>query len=340
VGVQRRAARPRRGSAAGGGFIFTIHFFNGHLRPEKFPMDMVIFTGHRQRGRSCATSGRREYERLVRDRLEITGCRARPHAAGVDGQAAVGTTAVIRRPDAGRADRCTGCSEGAGVQGRPREQNEQDRSRFVRNWISISGVMAHTVSAILSSRSSSSICFGIHANPYIGIVFFLIIPGIFILGLLLIPHRHVAGAPAPAGRPPVARHWPRLDLNDPVHRRDVFAVLVLTMVNVIIVSLAAYRGIEYMDSVVLRRGVPRGDGAGVRRLPGRPARARRVRPLPHRPGAPWFVRSKLDGVRQVFAVPSTVTPAHPHAGRQPAPGPRGLRAVPLAREVPRRQDPS
>jgi len=27
------------------GFIFTMHFFNGHLRPEKFPMDRVIFTG-------------------------------------------------------------------------------------------------------------------------------------------------------------------------------------------------------------------------------------------------------------------------------------------------------
>jgi hypothetical protein len=27
------------------GFIFTIHFFNGHLRAEKFPMDTVIFTG-------------------------------------------------------------------------------------------------------------------------------------------------------------------------------------------------------------------------------------------------------------------------------------------------------
>ncbi len=27
------------------GFIFTIHFFNSHLRPEKFPMDLVIFTG-------------------------------------------------------------------------------------------------------------------------------------------------------------------------------------------------------------------------------------------------------------------------------------------------------
>ncbi len=27
------------------GFIFTFHFFNGHLRPEKFPMDVVVFTG-------------------------------------------------------------------------------------------------------------------------------------------------------------------------------------------------------------------------------------------------------------------------------------------------------
>ena len=27
------------------GFIFTIHYFNTHLRPEKFPMDPVIFSG-------------------------------------------------------------------------------------------------------------------------------------------------------------------------------------------------------------------------------------------------------------------------------------------------------
>ncbi|MEA3332682.1 MAG: cytochrome c3 family protein [Pseudomonadota bacterium] len=26
-------------------FIFTVHFFNAHIRPEKFPMDQVIFTG-------------------------------------------------------------------------------------------------------------------------------------------------------------------------------------------------------------------------------------------------------------------------------------------------------
>ena len=27
------------------GFIFTFHFFNTHFRPEKFPIDTVIFTG-------------------------------------------------------------------------------------------------------------------------------------------------------------------------------------------------------------------------------------------------------------------------------------------------------
>jgi hypothetical protein len=27
------------------GFIFTIHFFNAHLRVEKFPVDDVIFSG-------------------------------------------------------------------------------------------------------------------------------------------------------------------------------------------------------------------------------------------------------------------------------------------------------
>ena len=27
-------------------FIFTVHFFNTHLRPGAFPMDDVIFSGH------------------------------------------------------------------------------------------------------------------------------------------------------------------------------------------------------------------------------------------------------------------------------------------------------
>jgi cytochrome b subunit of formate dehydrogenase len=48
------------------GFIFTIHFFNTHLRPEKFPMDTVIFTGQLtleqlQRERPL------EYQRLIKE---------------------------------------------------------------------------------------------------------------------------------------------------------------------------------------------------------------------------------------------------------------------------------
>jgi cytochrome b subunit of formate dehydrogenase len=48
------------------GFIFTIHFFNGHFRPEKFPIDTVIFTGslpeHELRDERPG-----EYERLQRE---------------------------------------------------------------------------------------------------------------------------------------------------------------------------------------------------------------------------------------------------------------------------------
>jgi cytochrome b subunit of formate dehydrogenase len=44
------------------GFIFTIHFFNVHLRPEKFPIDLVIFTG-RARAEYFEEEHPLEYER-------------------------------------------------------------------------------------------------------------------------------------------------------------------------------------------------------------------------------------------------------------------------------------
>ncbi len=46
------------------GFIFTIHFFNTHLRPEKFPMDPVIFTGTMPLD-ELKHERPREYEELV-----------------------------------------------------------------------------------------------------------------------------------------------------------------------------------------------------------------------------------------------------------------------------------
>jgi cytochrome b subunit of formate dehydrogenase len=52
------------------GFIFTVHFFNTHLRPEKFPMDIVIFTG-RMPVREFREDKPGEYEELVKSgRLE------------------------------------------------------------------------------------------------------------------------------------------------------------------------------------------------------------------------------------------------------------------------------
>jgi cytochrome b subunit of formate dehydrogenase len=46
------------------GFIFTVHFFNTHLRPEKFPMDIVIFTG-RMSLEEFKRDKPAEYERLL-----------------------------------------------------------------------------------------------------------------------------------------------------------------------------------------------------------------------------------------------------------------------------------
>jgi cytochrome b subunit of formate dehydrogenase len=80
-------------------FIFTIHFFNGQLRPEKFPLDLVIFTGR-------ATKGYMEDEHpLEVDRLKDTGLLEQrvapppPHglyvAAAIFGAAAILTGLTI-----------------------------------------------------------------------------------------------------------------------------------------------------------------------------------------------------------------------------------------------------
>ncbi len=46
-------------------FIFTIHFFNTHLRPGKFPLDLVVFTG-RMTEEYFKEEHHKEYDRLSR----------------------------------------------------------------------------------------------------------------------------------------------------------------------------------------------------------------------------------------------------------------------------------
>jgi len=45
-------------------FIFAIHFFNGHLRPGSFPMDLVIFTGTESEA-ELKEKRPQEYQRLM-----------------------------------------------------------------------------------------------------------------------------------------------------------------------------------------------------------------------------------------------------------------------------------
>ena len=59
------------------GFIFTVHFFNTHLRPEKFPMDTTVFTG-RMPLAELRRDKRKEYEALVASG-ELEDHLAEPH---------------------------------------------------------------------------------------------------------------------------------------------------------------------------------------------------------------------------------------------------------------------
>ena len=117
--------------------------------------------------------------------------------------------------------------------------------RLIRSPISIVGMVLTTISAVVFLVIFLADLFGLHTKPYLGILFFLVLPGIFIFGLLLIP----AGAwyerrRRAQGRPPSESRWPHFDLNDPIVRRAAVIVFALTIANIVIVSLAAYRGVE------------------------------------------------------------------------------------------------
>ncbi len=76
------------------GFIFTVHFFNGHLRPDKFPMDLVIFTG-RVSCDELALERPRDWEALQQSgRAERLRTGPPSEHARMVGRA-VGTVAVI-----------------------------------------------------------------------------------------------------------------------------------------------------------------------------------------------------------------------------------------------------
>jgi len=121
---------------------------------------------------------------------------------------------------------------------------------FGNNLISLIGGALTTASAFVLVGFWIVSIFG-HSgssNPYIGIVLDLFLPGLFVLGLILIPigmwlRRKQLRA---AGQLPSA--YPQIDLRNPVFRRGIEIVIVATFINFVILGTATYRGVAYMDS--------------------------------------------------------------------------------------------
>src|SRR6202140_726614 len=175
---------------------------------------------------------------------------------------------------------------------------------FSQNTLSFIGVALTTSSAI------TLIAFWIYdfmlpgpPHPYIGLLIFLTLPAIFILGLLLIPagiylrRRKLRNA----GELPSV--YPEIDLKTRMMQNGILFIAVATALNVIIFSFASYRGVSYMDTANFC-------GQTCHTVMAPEFSAYQNSPHSHvecvechiGPGAGWFVRSKLSGLRQVFAV--------------------------------------
>ncbi len=209
---------------------------------------------------------------------------------------------------------------------------------LTRNSISLIGSAVVTASAILIVTLFMLQLFGYRGGPYLGILAYLILPAIFLVGLLLIPagialQRRRDRAAEARGEAPAA--FPVLDFNDVTTRRRALVFTALTAVNIVILAVATYEGVGTMETTQFCgqacHSVMQPEYTG---LPALAARQRALRGLSHRP------RRRL--VRQVEALgqlavdlgqPEPLSAADPDAGPQPAPGAGDLRAVPLARQV-------
>jgi len=171
------------------------------------------------------------------------------------------------------------------------------------NRLSQLGVVLTTTSAITIVTFYTTEFFGVHVSPYAGIAFFLILPGFFVLGLLLIPlgialryrRERAAGA--------LPTEYPQIDFADPKLRETLLFVVVMTGINLALFLTATYRGVHYMDSVqfcgLTCHSVMQPEYTAYLNSPH--ARVGCVE-CHIGTGAPWFVRSKLSGTWQVVSV--------------------------------------
>jgi hypothetical protein len=171
------------------------------------------------------------------------------------------------------------------------------------NWVSLLGVVLVTGSAISWFFLLPISMRGQVQNPYLGILIFLCVPAVFFLGLLLIPLGMYVRWRRERTRGTYPLSFAAIDLRNPAVRRLLYFIGIATFANVIIAGQFTYSTVNYMDSVgfcgqtchaVMQPEFTAYEGSPHSRV--------ECVKCHIGPGASWFVRSKLSGVSQVFAV--------------------------------------
>ncbi len=178
--------------------------------------------------------------------------------------------------------------------------------KITGNPVSLFGTGLVTVSALVFLAIFALGLIGLETSVYVGILAYVALPGVFVVGLALIPlglarQRRRERRAAAAGVP-IARSFPVVDLNQPGTQRTVLVVAGLTFVNLLILSVATYKGIEVMDSTAFCgttcHTVMEPEYTAYQRSP----HARVACVDCHiGPGADWFAKSKLSGAWQLVA---------------------------------------
>jgi hypothetical protein len=173
-----------------------------------------------------------------------------------------------------------------------------------QNSVSMAGAVLTTSSAVTLILFWAREAFSQRpTHAYAGILFFLVLPTLFVFGLLLIPAGILWRRRRLRGRGELPEEYPRIDLRQATVQSTIALVGVATLANIGILGTASYRGVEYMDSTEFC-------GTACHKVMA-PEYSAFV-DSPHSrvgcvqchigPGASWFVRSKLSGTRQLFAV--------------------------------------
>jgi len=120
---------------------------------------------------------------------------------------------------------------------------------FGNNPVSLAGGAITTASGITMISYWALEIFGrLFDNPYLGIIFFFLLPFLFVAGLVLIPIGIIIRRRKLRASGLIPDTYPKIDLNDRIFRRGLDIVLVATIVNLLVVAAASYRGAAYMDS--------------------------------------------------------------------------------------------